>query len=132
MEIKANELRIGNYVYWSVNPYKNNLEEITGIFIDTEGLVEKDEMIISTKTMDGELFSEFKPIPLTEERLLDFGFEYFEEHSIGKGYRDKISIRLNKDGGFYYVYGIGEYSLLKYVHELQNLVFALTKKELTL
>lgn len=72
-------------------------------------------------------------IPLTEEWLLNFGFElknnnsYFNEIKYGIWYnKQKIE-----------PYEIGFYCAisdvkLDYVHELQNLYFSLTKKELEL
>jgi hypothetical protein len=77
---------------------------------------------------------QFKPIPLTEEWLLKFGLE-------------KIGIwtfSLNLVGNLDLIYYLGEkgwsiglksysdFSNLKYVHQLQNLYFSLTGKELTI
>ena len=71
---------------------------------------------------------EVKPIPLTEEWLERFGFEYSD---------------LNGDSGLwkippFQIYGkynqfIYEYALdVNYVHQLQNLYFSLTGEELTI
>lgn len=106
--MKANELRIGNYVYLSD---KNKVWQI----LDGH---EIDEC-------DNNPFSE--PIHLTEEWLVNFGFEKHGIEWWGKGfclevYKDKL----------YYSGGEGLHIVidLKYVHQIQNLYFALTGKEL--
>mgnify|MGYP006147183623 CR=1 FL=1 len=85
-------------------------------------------------------------IPLTEEWLLKFGFKYNEED---EAFQDKIIHIENRDGdrylpphikerleGCFGVWFNSSASMLiqdvKYVHQLQNLYFALTNKELTL
>lgn len=103
----ANELRIGNLVY-----YDDDVIE-----------VEAYQLYILTDY--------FEPIPLTEEWLLRFGF-------------NTISDRIFFYGNFGYEFGITNRAVLKnekhfvlfpkikYVHQLQNLYFALTGEELTL
>lgn len=80
----------------------------------------------------------FEGIPITEEWLLKFGFE---KRIIGKGnnissYRLEIKrllhihLRFQKDQ-WNFAIGISGYILsIKYVHQLQNLYFALTGEEL--
>ena len=102
--MKPNELRIGNWV-----------ETFEGV-IQIQNGWEIDEG------------NECQPIPLTEEWLEKFGFEYSD---------------LNGDSGLwkippFQIYGkcnqfIYEYALdVNYVHQLQNLYFALTGEELTI
>jgi hypothetical protein len=85
-----------------------------------------------------------KPIPLTEEWILKFGF-----YKGNISYNNAYSIELQKTdfylrpcafGGFYWGFNKDKNNLdcelndvlpLKYVHELQNLYFALTQRELT-
>ena len=114
--MKANELRIGNWydhngVQKQVTP--NTIEEVW----------------VAERTW-------CKPIPLTKKWCLNLGFEVFE----GKiSYdRDKLSIYfgdtiLSGNNGRTYWNGC---SILeespKYVHQLQNLYFALSGEELTL
>jgi hypothetical protein len=69
-----------------------------------------------------------KPIPLTEEWLLRFGFV--------KGRKDKFWVILEnqlmyKYGRVYYNSWAILESQPKYVHQLQNLYFALTNQELS-
>jgi len=110
--MKANELRIGNWVRW------NYEESSEGNVYPVEYGYELDDIKNNPNIV--------KPIPLTEEWLLKFGFEYSD---------------LNGDSGLwkippFQIYGkynqfIYDYRLdVNYVHQLQNLYFALTYEEL--
>lgn len=110
--IDAKELRIGNYYYW-----------------------ERDKELMRVAPFDfHELYTEeddtenWNPVPLTEEWLLKFGFE--------NGKKGSFEVAYNGDD---FAYGfmtirIGRNFILKrkYVHELQNIWFALTGEELTI
>ena len=102
--MKANELRTGNLI------------ELQGKF---RRLIMIDAManVVDVSRVGLLCINEVKPIPLTEEWLLKFGFIWDGDIKILKGY-------LND-----YVDGNGE-ARLKYVHQLQNLYFALTGEEL--
>jgi len=108
--MKASELRIGNYI--EVN---GEIRQVTSGIIVTIDTISKPDT---------------KPIPLTEEWLLKFGFD---EKGIGyaKGfiylwhYDDGIFLELVSDSN-------SHNTPLKYVHQLQNLYFALTGEELTI
>ena len=105
--MKANELRIGNLL--SVN-WKNDLVIVTGEIINE---VENYE-------------HEYHPIQLTEEWLMKFGFKLYGE-SYWKG-----NFKYNSIQCFEY-FGIPIHdSLIRYVHQLQNLHFTLTGEELTI
>ena len=128
--MKANELRIGNFV--------------NGIYTDNYGHLKMDEKstICKVITLDNsdlcdypiyvesdegiEHFDEFEPIQLTEEWLLKFGFE-----RNGKKLTFwKIDLVEDEEG----IFSFDEariYIDVKYVHQLQNLYFALTGEELT-
>jgi len=105
---KANELRVGNYFQWI---------EIASMGIGVD-VITKDNHYT---------YEDFKePIPLTEEWLLKFGFEYSD---------------LNGDSGLwkippFQIYGkynqfIYDYRLdVNYVHQLQNLFYYLCGEEL--
>lgn len=121
------ELRIGNYymfadyegiVYRQVREIKNNLFGLIGDY-------------------DGTNFEICRPIPLTEEWLLKFGFHrHHADYS-----NDVIYIKnIDSNNGFEWgVYPnelgsgieIKNRILLRYVHQLQNLYFALIGEELT-
>tara|TARA_R110002167_G_scaffold331706_1_gene538369 strand:+ start:16534 stop:16917 length:384 start_codon:yes stop_codon:yes gene_type:complete len=70
-----------------------------------------------------------KPIPLTEEWLLKFGFEKYEFDHKENQYRFKERLLVIRKG-FFCDYGTSVE--LKHVHQLQNLYYALTGEELTL
>lgn len=110
--MKAGELRIGNYVN---TPY--------GI------------KRVSTVSVDGwSMHTESWEIPITEEWLLNFGFEKvrYEKYAHTKLKKLRAYPHVMKDG--FGIYLMGSYTLpnIKYVHQLQNLYFALTGKELIL
>ena len=100
--MKASELRIGNYVY--VEHDKNNLE------------------LLKFDFESGWYMEYIKPIPLTEEWLLKFGFE--KAYETCYQYKDFI---LNDK---FIMMDIDITIQLKHVHQLQNLYFALTGEEL--
>ena len=110
--MKASELRIGNYIQNSHGTIFN-----VGIVM-----------------LGGQY--DYHPIPLTEEWLLKFGFEYVESYD---NYKIKAGDYWNSvkfyegewcynnddsDAGCYFL------TTIKYVHQLQNLYFALTNEEL--
>jgi hypothetical protein len=109
--MKETELRIGNWV----------LED------DTQQVGQVDLVII--EIIERELNHTYKPIPLTEEWLERFGFEKIQM-SIPTAYKTKDGFRIKKDQRGYwmqYKYGM---TIIKHVHQLQNLYFALTGEEL--
>jgi hypothetical protein len=106
--MKANELRIGNYIL-----LKGFTKPTQVWIIDTTET--------STKTTAS-------PILLTEEWLLKFDF-------ISNPYEDRyekgpIHVECDKTKGKTYLW-IENMPHIKYVHQLQNLYFALTGLELT-
>lgn len=113
--MKATELRIGNYVY----PGEDEFE-------DNAFVVDAGDILACRKGT-----YKYKPIPLTEEWLVKFGFKQCGEWFILNGFLHQniaISIIHRKT-----TFGDNEeYEIenIKYVHQLQNLYFALTGKEL--
>ena len=113
--MKATELRIGNYI-----DYTTEREIVT-----MQTTYEYIRLIHNGN-------KNFKPIPLNEEWLLNLRFISFKK---GHLYYE------NNGFSILYAYGKWNYSPsqsitigreIKYVHELQNLYFALTNEELTL
>lgn len=125
--MRVEELRIGNLLRDKFSKTELKVIELT------------EENII-TYVIDRSMFPlkdgwGIEPIPLTEEWLLKFGFEAQEESFHLKDF----SIELIGDDGRWCAYIYDEYhaiecplSLIKHVHQLQNLYFALTGEELTL
>lgn len=126
--LSANELRIGNLVHFI---FTNETVEIVGINAHESN----NKSIYNTISFRSfnlycESFETIKPIPLTEDWLLKFGFD-------NKHNKDKFTIitkgKLNYEKGRTY---FNSWTILEkqpdYVHELQNLYFALTGTELTL
>ena len=124
-----NELRIGNYIQ-----YRDKSSLLTVESLGSNGF--------STINQDGIQYGsddicEYNGIPLTEEWLLKFGFvknedEYILGHlSLEDRSKDIYSKDVNKeDFGSWF---INSYLLeIEYVHQLQNLYFALTGEELQL
>lgn len=107
--MKAEELRIGNWVKDENGPY-----QIKGEHLDEDNFP-------TIQTWE---------IPLTEEWLMKFGFTWKNF-----AFRDgTFTVRLHKE---FYVFlsieGVRPVQIkLDYVHQLQNLYFALTGKELTI
>mgnify|MGYP003626317691 CR=1 FL=1 len=109
--MEANELRIGNYVLDN----SKNIKKVSNIFENT----------IYTQSA-GKQF--YYPITLTEEWLFNFGFEKLE------GWDDLFYFQTGKFQ--VYSHNVSGYEYdgfnIKHVHQLQNLYFALTNKELTI
>jgi hypothetical protein len=117
--MKANELRIGNLVLSKGVPVQ--IEEI---------------MWETVRHCFGEFPIDYvEPIPLTEEWLLKFGFEIKLDNfnwNAGIGINEigdfKLALRHTDNFGWFYK---SRCTPIKYVHQLQNLYFALTGEELT-
>ena len=104
--MKASELRLGNWV-----------EDENGYYqIESEHL--QDEVFPYLQTWE---------IPLTEEWLLKFGFV---KHKTTDIYPTFAKQMFNWNDGILYIIGYGFMNHIKYVHQLQNLYFALTGEEL--
>lgn len=110
--ITKNELRIGNYLESDgrdiiiTGHYLSNLEK--GMKPDN-------------------------PIPITEEWLKNFGFEIRQEGWYLYAIQSGIVLNISYISEYTILNGFsGKPVIKKYFHEIQNLYFALTGKELTL
>lgn len=129
--MKANELRIGNYIadIWTPN----------GLFKVTE--LRKDKIFYGNCFKAK--YDDIRPIPLTEEILLKAGGKRFDE--------DKIILMLNDPSTHLVLMKVGTHwfpqieqtgefasegvnvvflNFIDYLHQLQNLFFALTGEEI--
>jgi len=115
--MKANELRIGNYVN----------EEYGGIYevinINSEGIDYVDLRKPTFKAIGRFDINSIKPIPLTEEWLVKLGYDLISENHYGI-----LGHLIWKIEGRFYCDKNG--MQLKYLHQLQNIFFALTNQEL--
>lgn len=115
--MKASELRIGNLL-------RNNLNG--NILIPCDILCDG----INTDRHEGLNYCFIDPIPLTKEWLLKFGFE---KRGVNRTRWVFWKIDLVEDEKGIYSFDESRiYIDIKYVHQLQNLYFALTNEELTL
>ena len=121
MELKINELRIGNYV--SHFSFEHQVESIHS----KNKLSDKYRHIyFEDKTYD--FFMTIKPIELNKEWLIKFGFKVFEfdnEKLNQYKYKNRIISIIN--GNFV---DRSSFVVIKYVHQLQNLYFTLNGEEL--
>ena len=130
--MKANELRIGNLVYFNhcdydiFTPMKINYTQNPNLL----GL----EMV----TVNRIEYNNIKPIPLTNEYLFKLGFEkisgwddqvYYREKDWRKKGYSFFELQLNNKG---FIFTDFNNIIIESVHQLQNLFFALTNNELTL
>jgi hypothetical protein len=128
MELKANDLRIGNYVTCGK---ENHI--VSHIHHDDTIRVCKDKE--DSKYWSFYNLEVFKPIPLTEEWLTKLGLnvnKWFCENSycVVEDKMDNTSYGwCMKVKNASHTKEI-EFGYFKYVHELQNLFFALTREEL--
>jgi hypothetical protein len=114
--IQANELRLGNLIL------KNNeIHEISSLFF-----VDLHDGTIRENYNNSYII---EPIPLTEEWFLKFGFRTEETYCFEL---DDISINTKRELMWVFTKCKNnvELEFPKYVHELQNLYFALTNNEL--
>lgn len=133
--MQKEELRIGNFVILD-NPMHRPCE--SGKTHKVVGISEKSAHImrIHDNLMEdyyGQFYEFIKPIPLTEEWLLNFGFKKHSEFNFFEK-----EIKPNKNFIVDYSMQSKDYFLcdtdidtsIKCVHQLQNLYFALTGEEL--
>ena len=111
--MKASELRIGNLI-----EFHRKIELIKGIEDDWVGLSKSYRVPLNALGLN--------PIELTEEWLIKMGFG---DTGNKKWIHGKFGFSLIKGFKFY---KSGVLPEVKYVHQLQNLYFALTGEELTI
>src|SRR6185295_14978578 len=117
--MKARELRIGNYI------------GIIHAGIETKVIAEHIKFIAEGDTS-------YKPIPLTEEWILKFGFKYTkakgaggQDQWSGLGFISNGKINFRGHPASLMLEGYFNTNI-EFVHQLQNLYFALTGEELTI
>tara|TARA_R110000772_G_C13310212_1_gene439988 strand:- start:29118 stop:29438 length:321 start_codon:yes stop_codon:yes gene_type:complete len=103
--MEAKELRIGNYFSWEGKSTTMKL----GHF--------EDHLLYPNDRR------KYQPIPLTEEWLVKFGFKFRDETDCW--HLNYLTINKN-----FVMMDIDMHVYFDYVHQLQNLYYALTNKEL--
>jgi hypothetical protein len=129
--IKANELRIGNYLYFL---YENN----EGVITKKATWIISDHISNISKMDDADDFFEY--IPLTPEILEKCGLKlgygdrwYLETSDVNILEFDGIDEEGILQPYMYYTgANISDQAKPKYLHQFQNLIFALTGEELTI
>jgi hypothetical protein len=128
--INFKELRLDNYICINNNLHPCRVKEITMSSVVVESIKEN----YSEPTINS-----MNPLPLTEEWLLKFGFEETDPITFMGGLYS-----IKKPDGFYinketmsyctfdYEGTIDDIIKIEYVHQLQNLYFAVTGEELTM
>ena len=124
--MKSQEVRLGNYhFYHIVDKYDERGEYDEVCQIDAEDF----------RILENFDCPEYKPIPLDEEWLLKLGFFvgskkncYYKDWAMNGV--ETIVFEYHYKGGYDYEVGANRYKTIHYVHQLQNLYFALTGEEL--
>ena len=124
--IEIKEIRVGNCVYM------DKIQSFPPTFISVEPII-----ISEVRKQDFEPVCLFAPIPLTEEWLIKFGFELIGGWYIQMVDSYKAKIRIKQQGNefnFCFKRNNAQVSLrtVKYVHDLQNLFYDISKEELKL
>jgi hypothetical protein len=124
--MKASELRIGNLIngYSSIrglNPFPIKAGNISQLQDEINGFFNKD----CPRMIDN-----IRPITITEEWLVKLGFVKSPAFYAIDLYGGYILYLDNKIYLSYGDHGNNEVGYIKYVHQLQNLYFALTGEEL--
>jgi len=109
MTLTANELRIGNLVY----------------YCDEVAIVDVNSIKLVTINHKG-----FSPIPLTEEWLVKLGFEKYGNGLNAIFHIKTIEFISHPFNDVFYMRNSPCTVHIKSIHQLQNLYFALTGKEL--
>lgn len=127
--MQVNELRIGNYV--NHIGYDFHEDEIIPDGTYDVHIVDIETLMFLEGKMDYYTKSGFQPILLNEEWVTNFGFNYIaydgfrmslEKHNLTYNYfldTKKCYVNIN-----------GENIFIEYVHQFQNIHFALTGEEL--
>lgn len=131
--MKATELRIGNLIEYKIEDKLDERKEWWKVSkVDFQDLTWLD-----SNPED----SDFRPIKITEEWLLNFGFNKdYKKGYIGKDFSNQDFVLTEPfvmgdwQKGYAFEFTTGGWSKYKefnYIHELQNFYFTLTSEELT-
>jgi hypothetical protein len=119
--MQPNEFRLGNIVYFVSEEHVVVVEGVSSRLRPDCGHFELSGISVPQKGIH------IKPVPLTEEWLVRFGFEELTSIKWRKGNLVLTNFGHRIDWVVTDDFGVN----LKYVHQLQNLYFALTGEELS-
>ena len=128
--MEAQELRISNYFEYRI---QDKLDERKDWWEVSQ--IDVNDLVI----LDSNIDYDYRPIPLTEEWLVKFGFEHTKTPYVRRPPNCKLFILAGiilvrskiKDSQNIYWHNWTD-TKIQYVHQLQNLYFALTGEELTI
>lgn len=122
--MKATELRIGNIL-----DYHGRRVRVRSIGCNIDGNCAEFGYFTDSVGFTRNIDDDFpKPIPLTEEWLKKFGFK----RTLNTWKIDGLKIYGYNDIGYNTFMSLENKIAIKYVHQLQNLCFALTGEELVM
>tara|TARA_R110000744_G_scaffold148351_1_gene261363 strand:- start:1985 stop:2344 length:360 start_codon:yes stop_codon:yes gene_type:complete len=116
--MEAKDLMIGNLLSYEQTTHRVisiNGKSIRSVWKGNQRIDEYDDFVFH-----------YKPIPLTEEWLLKFGFD----NSLVKDIFLALDCNVIYDEGKYYFRRRGFQMVINHVHQLQNLYKALTNEDL--
>lgn len=129
MGLKANDLRIGNWVLYKEYPYQVQMvaSDYSGSWVEiNRGMIPK----LNGPIKEGEI----EGIPLSFEILQKCGFE--KDGSNWRIYRDDADLEFELVDGvfvpnqYYTAQPFMEKAYPKYLHQIQNVIYSLTGEEL--
>ena len=133
--ITSKELRLGNYILGFYED-EDGLEENEDVLfeaickvtsLDCSGFLDFN-IYVESDDCNVEVYEKFEGIELTEEWLLKFGFKRFPWGLV----KDNLLFKDDLKCSYLILQVANGFEVkVKYVHELQNLYFALTGSELT-
>lgn len=131
--ISINELRIGNLVSIENVPLGINTKEDKGIYkiISISNIINSNPCITAKNVgcgiTVGSSIKNLEPIPLTPELLEKCGFDRL----LFVYQKDRIDVIIDKNRiGIYPNFLSGMLIICKYLHQLQNMYYAITGEEL--
>ena len=130
----AHELRLGNYIN-ALDDYDQAIASQVIALSDGAAYIDEYGNRVLFYTLNGEYAPEqcsIEGINITEEWIKKLGFE--EDSIIEKRFNNgDYQVYFFKDDDYIYFRQVGStIAKIKYIHQLQNLYFALTGNELTL
>lgn len=120
-QLKASEIRIGNLVEYYI---EDSLDQRKGWW--EINIIDAEDILWLSKNDD----TDYRPITLTEEWLKKF--DYKPHPMFNLSYQDIGSSTNCPQWVFVFIGFDGVGTKIYYVHQLQNLYFALTGEELTI